>query len=115
VDFVVDGWRPSAMAWFYIFIAGTIEAIWPFVLKSDAGASQWWAPLKGVIIAMPIMFLLAWAMRQLSAGSTYATFVGIGTAATAVIGISLFGESPNPNFALFFDEPTDRKRNQTIM
>jgi quaternary ammonium compound-resistance protein SugE len=83
------------MAWLYIFIAGMIEAIWPFVLKSDAEASQWWAPLKGVIIAIPIMFLLAWAMKQLSAGSTYATFVGIGTAATAVIGISLFGESPN--------------------
>src|SRR4029078_6131403 len=84
------------MAWLYIFIAGMIEAVWPFVLKSDAQSAQWWAPLKGVLIAVPIMFLLAWAMRYLSAGATYATFVGIGTPATALIGISLFGESANP-------------------
>ena len=41
------------------------------------------------------MFLLAWAMKQLSAGTTYATFVGLGTAATATVGIGWFGESLN--------------------
>jgi quaternary ammonium compound-resistance protein SugE len=83
------------MAWLYIFIAGMIEATWPFVLKSDAQSAKWWEPLKGVIIAIPIMYLLSWAMKHLSAGTTYATFVGIGTAGTAIMGISLFGENPN--------------------
>ena len=83
------------MGWLYIFIAGVIEATWPFILKSDAQLDKWWAPLKGVIFAFPIMFLLAWAMKRLSAGTTYATFVGIGTVTTSIVGISLFGENAN--------------------
>jgi multidrug transporter EmrE-like cation transporter len=39
--------------------------------------------------------LLAEAVKHLPAATVYATFVGIGTAGTAIIGMVFFGESTN--------------------
>jgi len=80
------------MAWSFILFADVFEIAWPFVLKSTATFSKW-APLLGVFCSVPIMFLLAQSVKQLPAATVYATFVGIGTAGTAIIGIAFFGES----------------------
>jgi quaternary ammonium compound-resistance protein SugE len=81
------------MAWFYVALADLFEIAWPFVLKWSAPLSRW-APLFVVLIcAVPANYLLAEAVKHLPAATVYATFVGIGTAGTAVVGMVFFGES----------------------
>jgi quaternary ammonium compound-resistance protein SugE len=83
------------MAWSFILFADLFEIAWPFVLKRAAVLSRW-APLLVVILfAVPANFLLAEAVKRLPAATVYATFVGIGTAGTAVVGIAFFRESAN--------------------
>jgi quaternary ammonium compound-resistance protein SugE len=83
------------MAWLYVLLADLFEVAWPFVLKWSAPLSRW-APLIVVVIcAVPANFLLAEAVKHLPAATVYATFVGIGTAGTAIVGMVFFGESTN--------------------
>jgi len=75
------------MAWFYVLLADLFEIAWPFVLKWFAPLSGW-APLFVVMIcAVPANYLLAEAVKHLPAATVYATFAGIGTAGTAIVGI----------------------------
>ena len=83
------------MAWFYILLADLFEVAWPFVLKWSAPLSRW-APLLVVMIcAVPANYLLAEAVQRLPAATVYASFVGIGIAGTAIVGMVFFGESRN--------------------
>ena len=83
------------MAWIYVLLADLFEVAWPFVLKWSAPLSRW-APLLVVIIcAVPANYLLAEAVKRLPAATVYATFVGIGTAGTAIVGMVFFAESTN--------------------
>jgi len=83
------------MAWFYIIFADLFEIAWPFVLKRSAPISRWAPLLVGVICSVPVNYLLAEAVKHLPAATVYATFVGIGTAGTAIVGMLLFAESTN--------------------
>jgi quaternary ammonium compound-resistance protein SugE len=86
---------PKEMAWLYVLLADLFEIAWPFVLKWSAPLSRW-APLFVVVIcAILANYLLAEAVKHLPAATVYATFVGIGTAGTAIIGMVFFGESTN--------------------
>jgi quaternary ammonium compound-resistance protein SugE len=80
------------MTWLLILFADVFEIAWPFVLKTTSKYSPW-APLIGVIFALPIMFLLGESVKRLPAGTVYATFVGVGVAGTAIVGVTFFGES----------------------
>jgi multidrug transporter EmrE-like cation transporter len=55
-----------------------------------------WSPLLAVMLFTPSAFLLGRAEKQLPAATVYATFTGIATAATTIIGTAFFGESMNP-------------------
>jgi quaternary ammonium compound-resistance protein SugE len=84
------------MAWVFVLSADLLEIAWPFVLKWAAPLSRW-APLAVAVgFAIPVNFLLAEAVKQLPAGTVYATFVGIGTAGTAIVGMTFFRESSHP-------------------
>jgi quaternary ammonium compound-resistance protein SugE len=83
------------MAWFYIIFADLFEVAWPFVLKRSAPISRWAPLFVGVICSLPINYLLAEAVKRLPAATVYATFVGIGTAGTAIVGMLFFAESTN--------------------
>lgn len=84
------------MPWAFILFADLFEIAWPFALKSAAPLSRW-APLAVVVcFAIPANFLLAEAVKRLPAATVYATFVGIGTAGTAILGMLFFRESANP-------------------
>jgi quaternary ammonium compound-resistance protein SugE len=83
------------MAWLFLLAADVFEVAWPFALKWAAPLSRW-APLIVVLVfAIPANFLLAQAVKRLPAATVYATFVGIGTAGTAIVGIAFFRESAN--------------------
>jgi quaternary ammonium compound-resistance protein SugE len=81
------------MAWFFILFADLFEIAWPFVLKWSAPLSRWAPLLVVVVCAIPANFLLAQAVRELPAATVYATFVGIATAGTAIVGMVFFDES----------------------
>lgn len=83
------------MAWIFVLAADLFEIAWPFALKWAAPLSPF-APLLVVLVfAIPANYLLAQAVKELPAATVYASFVGIGTAGTAVVGMLWFDESAN--------------------
>ena len=88
--------RGNKMAWFFILFSDIFEVAWPFLLKWSVSLSGWAPLLVAIIVAVPVNFLLAEAVKQLPAATVYATFTGIATAGTAIIGVAFFGESANP-------------------
>ena len=83
------------MAWLYIILADILEIAWPFVLKRSVGLSKWTPAVLAVVFALPIFFLLGEFVKRLPASTVYASFAGIGTLGTAVVGVTFFGESAN--------------------
>lgn len=83
------------MAWLFILCADLFEIAWPFALRWATTLSPLAPLLVVVFFAIPTNFLLAQAVKRLPAGTVYATFVGIGTAGTAFVGMLWFRESTN--------------------
>jgi quaternary ammonium compound-resistance protein SugE len=84
------------MPWLFILCADLFEIAWPFALKTLAPWSRW-APLAVVVcFAIPANYLLAEAVKRLPAATVYATFVGVGIAGTAIVGMLFFRESAHP-------------------
>jgi quaternary ammonium compound-resistance protein SugE len=78
--------------WLLLTIAGLLEIVFAFGLKHSSGphkAIVW--PITGIAMAGSF-FLLATAMKQLPAGTSYAVWTGIGAAGTALVGMLIFGE-----------------------
>jgi len=81
------------MAWVVLFLAGLCEVTWAVGLKYTDGFSRLW-PTIGILAAMALsVALLELALRWLPLGTAYAIWTGIGTVGTALLGITLFGES----------------------
>ena len=80
------------MAWVFLGIAGLLEVVWAYFMKTSNGFTK---PMESVatIVAMVISFwLLSLAMKELPLGTAYAVWTGIGAAGTALIGILYYGE-----------------------
>ncbi|OTA18220.1 YkkD [Xenorhabdus vietnamensis] len=83
------------MSWLILFIAGLLEVVWAVGLKYTQGFSRL-IPSVITISAMTVSVgLLAYAMKNLPAGTAYAIWTGIGAVGTAVFGIIVLGESAN--------------------
>lgn len=89
------GAKVHLMAWIYILLADIFEVAWPFVLKRSVDLPKWITALSAVVFALPIFLLLSESVKHLPASTVYASFVGIGTLGTAIVGIVFFGESAN--------------------
>ena len=84
------------MAWFVLFLAGLCEVGWAVGLKYTDGFSRIW-PTVATLAAMGLSVLLLWlALRSLPLGTAYAAWTGVGIVGTALLGITLFGESADP-------------------
>lgn len=82
------------MAWIYLIIAGIFEVGWPLGLKlAQKGEHH----IKGLALAVAAMGLSGWllylAQRDISIGTAYAIWTGIGAAGTFLIGIWLFDDA----------------------
>jgi quaternary ammonium compound-resistance protein SugE len=84
------------MAWVYIVLADVFEVAWPFVLKRSVELPKWTTALSAVVFALPIFLLLSEPLRRLPASTVYASFAGIATLGTAIVGILFFRESATP-------------------
>jgi len=80
------------MAWTLLFIAGLLEVLWAFTMKSSHGFTRL-VPTLITFVAMAISFgLLSVAMKTLPLGTAYTVWTGIGAVGAFVVGIMVLGE-----------------------
>jgi quaternary ammonium compound-resistance protein SugE len=81
------------MKWLLLVAAGLLEIGWAVGLKYTHGFTRLW-PSVATVSAMAVsLLLLGLAVRQMPLGTAYAIWVGIGVFGTAVLGMTLLGES----------------------
>ena len=82
------------MAWMYLIIAGLFEIGWPIGLKISQNPETRW---QGIAIAIAFMvasgFMLWLAQKQISMGTSYAVWTGIGAAGTFLVGILFYNDA----------------------
>ena len=70
------------MSWIVLIVSGVLEAVWATALGKSEGFTKLWPTIVfGAGLALS-MAGLAWAMREISIGTAYAVWVGIGAALT---------------------------------
>jgi quaternary ammonium compound-resistance protein SugE len=78
----------------YLIIAGLLEIGWPIGLKISQNPETRW---QGIAIAIAFMvasgFMLWLAQKQISMGTSYAVWTGIGAAGTFLVGILFYNDA----------------------
>ena len=83
------------LAWLYLAAAIASEVVGTVLLRFTDGFTR---PAPSILVVLTYagsLWLTALALRQLEISLAYAVWAGVGTAAVAVIGITVFGESVN--------------------
>ncbi|MHA7270540.1 DMT family transporter [Arthrobacter sp. HLT1-20] len=70
------------MAWIILIVSGLLEAVWATALGKSEGFSKLAPSIVFVVALIASMAGLAWAMRTLPIGTSYAVWVGIGATLT---------------------------------
>jgi quaternary ammonium compound-resistance protein SugE len=70
------------MAWVVLIVSGILEAVWATALGRSEGFTKLWPSVVFFGALALSMCGLAWAMRDISTGTAYAVWVGIGAALT---------------------------------
>lgn len=76
------------MAWVVLVISGVLEAVWATALSKSAGFAKATPTAIFVVALAASMAGLAYAMRSLPVGTSYAVWVGIG--ATLTVAYAMF-------------------------
>ncbi len=83
------------MAWTVLFIAGLFEIAWAVALKYSDGFTRLWPSVIFGVTAWMSFACLAYALRSLPVGTSYAIWTGIGAVGIAIFGIVWLGEPAN--------------------
>jgi quaternary ammonium compound-resistance protein SugE len=81
------------MAWIWLLAAGACEIVWAVGLKKFGFTFASLGGLGTLVVMVLSFVLLAQAMKTLPLGTCYPVWVGIGALGTAVVGMSVLGES----------------------
>ena len=73
-----------SMAWAVLIASGILEAVWATALGKSAGFSKLMPTIIFVVALIMSMAGLAYAMRTLPTGTSYAVWVGVGATLTVV-------------------------------
>ena len=76
------------LSWIVLVLSGVLEAVWATALGRSEGFSR---PVPTVVFAVALlgsMAGLAYAMRELPTGTSYAVWVGIGAALTVAFAMA---------------------------
>ena len=84
--------NPSLSAWLLVAASVIAEVVGTVALKYSDGFSKVFPSGAAATCYALAIWLMAVAMRHLDMGVTYAVWAATGTAATALVGIALFGE-----------------------
>ena len=81
------------MSWLYLLGAGLFEIGWPVGLKVSQVPGQRVQGVAIAILCMACSGALLWlAQRDITIGTAYAVWTGIGAAGTFLVGIWFFGD-----------------------
>jgi small multidrug resistance pump len=83
------------LAWAYLAAAIAIEVVGTVFLRFTDGFTRPGPSILVLITFAGSLWLTALALRQLEVSLAYAVWAGVGTAAVAVIGMTMLGESVN--------------------
>ena len=75
------------MAWLVLILSGVLEAVWATALGRSEGFSRAGPTAIFVVALVVSMAGLAYAMRSLPTGTSYAVWVGIGAVLTVGYGM----------------------------
>lgn len=81
------------MAWLVLVVSGVLEAVWAVALGKSEGFSRLTPSLVFLVGLILSMGGLAYAMRTLPIGTSYAVWVGIGASLTVAYGMVTGDES----------------------
>ncbi|MGF6233501.1 quaternary ammonium compound-resistance protein SugE [Inquilinus ginsengisoli] len=84
------------MAWFMLSIAGILEIAFALSMKASEGFTRLIPGLLTVGTGLSSVVLLSLALRTLPIGTGYAVWTGIGAAGTAILGMTVLGDSTAP-------------------
>ncbi|MBJ2158747.1 MULTISPECIES: DMT family transporter [unclassified Variovorax] len=84
------------MAWALLGVAGLLEIVFAFAMKSSEGFTRLVPALFTVGAGLSSVVLLSLSMRTLPMGTGYAVWTGIGAAGTAIVGVLVMGDSAAP-------------------
>lgn len=70
------------MSWVILILSGVLEAVWATALGKSEGFTRLWPSVVFGVALVASMGGLAWAMRDISTGTAYAVWVGIGASLT---------------------------------
>lgn len=70
------------MSWLVLVLSGILEAVWATALGRSEGFTRLWPTVTFAVSVTLSMAGLAYAMRELPVGTSYAVWVGIGAALT---------------------------------
>ncbi|CAM5350013.1 DMT family transporter [Leifsonia shinshuensis] len=80
------------MSWIVLILSGVLEAVWATALGKSAGFTKLWPSVVFVVAVLASMAGLAYAMREISTGTAYAVWVGIGAALTVLYAMVFGGD-----------------------
>lgn len=80
------------MAWIVLVASGVFEAVWATALGKSEGFTKLGPTLVFIVALIISMVGLAYAMRSLPTGTSYAIWVGIGAALTVAYAMITGGE-----------------------
>lgn len=89
------------MAWLVLVISGVLEAVWATALGKSEGFSRLGPSVVFFTALTASMAGLAYAMRELPVGTSYAVWVGIGAVLTVVYAMTTGQESASALKILF--------------
>lgn len=82
-----------SLAWIFLFLAGFFEICFTIALKYSQGFTRLIPSLFAAIFIVLSFFSVAQSMKEISVGTAYAVWAGIGAAGTVACGIVFFGDS----------------------
>ncbi|PFG21275.1 DMT family transporter [Serinibacter salmoneus] len=80
------------MSWLVLILSGVLEAVWATALGKSEGFTRLGPSLVFAGALLASMAGLAYAMRELPVGTSYAVWVGIGAVLTVVYAMATGGE-----------------------
>jgi quaternary ammonium compound-resistance protein SugE len=80
------------MAWVVLIVSGVFEAVWATALGKSDGFSKPGPTIVFFVALLISMSGLAYAMRELPTGTSYAVWVGIGAVLTVIYAMAFDGE-----------------------
>ncbi len=81
------------MSWIVLITSGVLEAVWATALGRSEGFTKLWPSVTFGLALLASMGGLAFAMRDISTGTAYAVWVGIGASLTVLYAMVFGGEN----------------------